>query len=121
MTTEAGHRVIGIRHTLKRFKEDGLVDDGHNYPEEAVEDVKDEILRTAIRFYRIGARRGAIEAFEAILRGDFNVEERDGRREITANVDNIAWTRGLTVKVGNRRRRVKRRRYKLPIEDMDFE
>ena len=36
MTTEAGHRVIGIRHALKAFKEDGLVGDGHNYPEEAI-------------------------------------------------------------------------------------
>ena len=80
MTTRKGHRVIGIRHALKACKKDGLVDDGHNFPEEAVEDVKDGMLKTAVRFCRIGVRRGAIEAIDAILRGGFDVEVRDEGR-----------------------------------------
>ena len=121
MTTEAGNRVIGIRHALKVFKEGGLVDNEHNYPEEAVEDVQDEILRTAVAYYRIGAKRGAIEAFDAILRGEFDVGERDGDRVVTANVKSISWKRGLKVRVGNQDSKVGRRRYKLPIGDIEFE
>ena len=49
MTTKAGHRVIGIRHALKAFKDDGLVDDGHNFPEDAVKDVTGGILGTCQR------------------------------------------------------------------------
>ena len=79
--------------------------------------------------HRLGSRRGgvqggrgsAVEAFDAILRGDFDVEERDEGRVVPANVDSIWWTRGLTVRVGNRGRKVKRRRYVLPIGDIEFE
>lgn len=31
------HRIIGIRHTLKKIKEAGLISDGVIYPEDAVE------------------------------------------------------------------------------------
>ncbi len=121
MTTKAGHRVIGIRHALKAFKDAGLVDDGHNFPEDAVKDVTVGTLRTAVSFYRIGARRGATEAFDAILRGEFDVEERDDGRVVKANVDSLSWTRGLWVMVGNRRRRVKRRSYRLRIRELGFD
>ena len=90
MTTKKGHRVIGIRHTLKQFKDAGLVEDEHHYPEEGVDDVQGRIVQTAIRFYKIGARRGAIEAHEAIISGDFDVDEKGGKRSIVANVHEIA-------------------------------
>ena len=36
------HRIIGIRHTLKKLKDNGLVEDGTNYPNVAVANIKDE-------------------------------------------------------------------------------
>ena len=36
-----------------------------------------------------GGRGSAVEAFDAILRGDFDVEERDEGRVVLANVDSI--------------------------------
>lgn len=39
-------RVIGIRHALKAFKDDGLLNDTF-YPDTAVNEIKDDMLRLA--------------------------------------------------------------------------
>lgn len=41
------HRVIGIRHALRQLKDAGLVDDENLYADEAVADVRWELLSTA--------------------------------------------------------------------------
>ena len=42
------HRVIGIRHALKKLKEAGLVEDETLYASDAVDDVQDEIDRKSV-------------------------------------------------------------------------
>lgn len=116
------HRVIGIRHTLKAFKDDGLLDDDTFYPEEAADKIKDEILITARKWYRIGARRGARKTLDAFLNGDFEVNKnKKGELEIIANIDELSWKRGLNVTVGKQKKRIKKRKYKLTIKDLDFD
>ena len=70
MNTKAGHQVIRIRHTLKALKNDGLVDDGHNLPEDAVKDMTVGVLRTAESFYQIGIRRVTVVAPTALTPED---------------------------------------------------
>jgi hypothetical protein len=67
----AGHRVIGIRHTLRKLKNVGLVDEDSLYARQAVSDVQGEIMAVAERWYQIGARRGGLEILKVILDGDF--------------------------------------------------
>ena len=59
--TSKKHLVIGIRHTLKAFKDDGLLDDDTMYPDNAVDEIKDDMLRIACKWYKIGAKRGTLE------------------------------------------------------------
>jgi hypothetical protein len=116
------HRVIGIRHTLKSFKQDGLVDDDTMYPDEAVEEVKDEMLKVAQKWYRIGAKRGALETLEAFLDGKFEVQKAQGGGvEIIANADHITWERSLTVHIGNDRKRISKKKYRISIKELGFE
>lgn len=116
-------RVIGIRHTLKAFKDDGLLDDDTFYPDDAIDEIKDDMLRIAKKWYRIGARRGTLELLEAFFNGDFEIRtKKNGRIEIIANKDAVSWKRGLNVTVGNERRHLKRRKYSLNIKkDLGFE
>jgi hypothetical protein len=39
------HRVIGIRYTLKKIREAGLISDGSVYPSDAVTELKKLILK----------------------------------------------------------------------------
>ena len=64
---ERKHRVIGIRHTLKKMKDSGLIDDEIYYPDEAVEELQDELVLKVKKWYKIGARRGILEFIKAIL------------------------------------------------------
>lgn len=117
------NRVIGIRHALRAFKNDGLLDDDTFYPDDAVDEIKDDMLWIARKWYRIGARRGAVELLDAFLNGDFEVKtKKNGKIEIVANKDAISWKRGLNVSVGNEKRHLKRRKYSLKIKkDLGFE
>ena len=60
------HRVIGIRHTIKAFKEVGLVDDTVMYSKDAVADVQSAMMDVAQSGYEIGAKKGARLTLEAI-------------------------------------------------------
>lgn len=117
------HRVIGIRHALKAFKDDGLLDDDTFYPDDAVNEIKDDMLRLARKWYRIGARRGALETIEAFLNGDLEIKRKKrGGIEIIANKAELSWSRGLNVTVGAEKKRIKKRKYKLEIKkDLGFE
>jgi hypothetical protein len=116
------HRVIGIRHALKAFKGDGLIDDDTFYPYEAVDEIKDEILIKSRKWYKIGAKRGALELLDSIINGDFEVKKgKDGKIEVIAHVDEVAWNRSLNVKVGDNKKKIKKKQYRLKIEDLGFE
>ncbi len=116
------HRIIGIRYTLKPLKQKGLVEDDTMYPNEAVEEVQDEMLRLAQRWYRIGARRGATQVLDALLQGHFYVrEDNDGNLEVIAKRKQVSWERGLRVRVGHKKNRISKRRYTIRIEELGFE
>ena len=116
------HRVIGIRHALKAFKDDGLLDDDTFYPDDAVDEIKDDMLRLARKWYRIGARRGALEILESFLNGDLEMRKKKQGIEIIANKSELSWKRGLNVTVGTEKKRIKKRKYRLQVKrDLDFE
>ena len=116
------HRVIGIRHVLRQLKNAGLVEEDRLYPSEAVADVQDEVVSRAVTWYRIGARRGALQILEAFLDGKFTVRKKsDGSREIVAKVDAVQWHKKLKVRVGSSSRAVKKKTYCLTTEELDFE
>ncbi len=116
------HRVIGIRHTLRKFKDEGLVDNSTNYPIDAVDDVKDEAALTAKKAYWIGARRGALEVIEAFLNGDFVLgQDKNGNPEITANISALKWDKSVSVTFGNNNITVPKAKYQLDIKkNLDF-
>jgi hypothetical protein len=116
------HRVIGIRHVLRHLKNAGLIEKDALYASEAVEDVQDEVLSRAVAWYRIGAKRGALEVLEAFLNGNFTVRKLgDGSREIIAKIAAVEWHKSLNVKVGSRSRTVKKTTYKLTTNELEFE
>ena len=116
------HRTIGIRHVLRKMKDAGLVDEESLYSNEAVANVQDELTKKAATWYKVGARRGALEVLDAILDGRLTVKRKaDGTKEIVANVDAITWKKRLNVTVGTSKNPVSSRTYKLKIEDLDFE
>ncbi len=85
------HRVIGIRHALRVFKKEGLVESDSLYAQEGVEDVQDQISNTALRWYKKGARRGALVLMRAILRGDVAVRPSGSGTVLETMLDTIAW------------------------------
>ena len=117
------HRVIGIRHTLKAFKDDGLLDDDTMYPDEAVDEIKDDMLRIARKWYKIGAKRGSLETLAAFLDGKFEItKKKNGKVEIIANIDDLSWKRGLNVTVGNEKKHIDSCSYRLRIKkDLEFD
>lgn len=120
--TGAGYRVIGIRHALKKFKSAGLVEQDSLYPQQAVQDVQSEILSAAKRWYKIGARRGALQTLEAFLDGDFEVRiNKDGKREIIAKKESVLWNKRLNVTVGGSKQQVQKRKYELTLQDLEFD
>jgi hypothetical protein len=117
------HRVIGIRHALRAFKEDGLLDDDTYYPDDAVNEIKDDMLRLARQWYKIGARRGALATLEALEKGDIEITKtKNGEIEIVANKSELSWSRSLNVTVGTEKKQVSIRKYKLRMKnDLGFE
>ena len=85
------HRVIGIRHVLKVFKKEGLVESDSFYAQDGVEDVQDHIGDTALRWYKKGARRGALALMKAILRGEVAVRQQKGGAVLETMSDTIPW------------------------------
>jgi len=115
------HRVIGIRHTLKKLKDSGLIDDEIFYPEEAVEEIQDEIILKAIKWYKIGAKRGILEFIKAILNKDIEIKmDENGNIEISTNLDKIVWTRQLKINIGNKKIKTKTKVYIDFIKDLEF-
>ncbi|NDU91420.1 MAG: hypothetical protein G3I10_02185 [Ferrovum sp.] len=116
------HRVIGIRHVLRRLKKAGLVEEESLYANEAVEDVQNRVLAKVLTWYKIGARRGALVVLDAILDGKLTVRERrDGSREVIAKVKDLRWRKKLRVKVGKDSHTLKERTYSLTTEELEFE
>lgn len=115
------HRVIGIRHALKTLKEAGLVEADAMFPSEAVDDVNTQILLTAKKWYQIGARRGAIEAIDAFLDGDFTIRTKNGEKQVVAHSDGLEWSRRLHVTIGNTKTDVPKTHHKLDLQDLEFE
>jgi repressor of nif and glnA expression len=119
---KAKHRIIGILHALKQFKEEGLIEDDTFYPDRAVEEVGEGMLKVAQRWYRIGARRGAIRLLKGLLAGNFSVRKgKGGSLSVIALRDNISWEKVLKVRVGNRTRNLPKMKYKLRVEDLGFQ
>ncbi|MFZ0959884.1 MAG: hypothetical protein WAO35_03190 [Terriglobia bacterium] len=85
------HRVIGIRHVLRAFKKEGLVESDSLYAQEGVEDVQDQISNTALRWYKKGARRGALVLMGAILRGDVTVRQSKSGAVLETMLDTLPW------------------------------
>ena len=123
MITSAGHRVIGIRHTLRQFKKKGLIDEDDLYPREAVEDVQDRLEETAVRWYKKGCRRGAIVALEQILKSSIVVEKDGKRLSLSTDLSEIKWPiKTVKIRIGNKLRKVSLQGFALDIEDdLDFE
>jgi hypothetical protein len=118
------HRiVIGIRHTLKILKNAGLVEVDTLYPADAVGNLHDEILSVAQRWYKVGARRGALRVLKAFLDGKFEVtKDKHGQIEIVARANRpLSWSRPLNVTVGNGKRTVQKTTYKLTLKDLEFD
>ncbi len=116
------HRVIGVRHALKAFKDEGLIDDDTFYPKEAVDEISDKILLVARRWYIVGAKRGALEVLEAIINGDITVRETgSNNHQLTAHVENINWTKALNVSVGAEKKKIGKKSYNLSVKDLGFE
>jgi len=118
------HRVIGIRHSLKKFKDAGLVEDESYYPSEAVENVQDEVLAVAQTWYEIGAKRGAIETINAFLDGKFKVNSNtNGELEVIAQTktQTVSWSKRLKVTVGNEKKLIQKQKYQLTLKDLEFD
>jgi hypothetical protein len=110
-------RVIGIRHTLKEFKNEGLVDSDTCYPVDAVDNVKDKATLTAKRAYWLGARRGAIVVIDAFLNEDMVIEkDNSGNLEVTANIDKLNWEKAVNVTFGSNKIRVEKNKYRLDVK-----
>lgn len=117
----AKNRVIGIRHTLKKIKEAGLIEEDTLYPAKAVDNLQEEILSVAQNWYKIGAKRGALEILEAFLDGKFKLQpDADGKLEIVAT-KTIQWERRLNVTVGNTKLGIPKQRYKLTFKQLEFD
>lgn len=113
------HRVIGILHTLRTLKNEGLIDEDTLYPDDAVDDLATTLLRTASRWYEIGARRGAEEVIRAILAGKIKIHrEPDGTIRIKRTKTNITWRRTLHVTVGNQKGTITAKKYRINLKDL---
>ena len=116
------HRVIGIRHTLKAFKKEGLVEEDAVYPDEGVEDVQEQIAAAAVRWYKIGARRGAKVLVKAILDRKVRIQTGGRRPVLETSLDAIQWPKKrIRVRVGHQTIRRKLDGFELRlIEDLEF-
>jgi hypothetical protein len=63
-----------------------------------------------------------LETLEAFLDGKFEVQKAQGGGvEIIANADHITWERSLTVHIGNDRKRISKKKYRISIKELGFE
>ncbi len=101
-----------------------MVEEDTLKPQVAVDDLQSEMLTVAERWYRVGARRGALEVLEAFLEGQFTVQyDASGRIEkLVANSQKpITWSKWLNVTVGNQKLPVEKQEYELTLDDLGFE
>ncbi|MCL1088177.1 hypothetical protein L2744_00825 [Shewanella profunda] len=114
------HRVIGIRHALRAFKDDGLIDEKINFPKDASDEVKRLIIETALKFYELGAEVGVYKTLNYIGDEKFQTYKRNGQRYITANVKSIQWQHTFPVQAGlAEEKQVKN--IKITIDKLGFE
>ena len=117
----AAYRVIGIKHTLRRLKKAGLVDEDSNYPDEAVYDIQNGAKITATKWYKVGAKRGGIEVLNAILRGELEVvKNKEGGVEIISHTNSIQWTKSLKIRLGHETIKTDSKQYKLTVKELEF-
>jgi hypothetical protein len=115
------HRIIGIRHTLKKLKDNGLVEDGTNYPDIAVSNIKDELSRKSIKWYQIGYKRGAKEVLDRLLNQKILVKyDKNGDLFLETKLKKITWTKKLKIKTGKAIRTLPAQKFKIEIRDLDF-
>ncbi len=113
--------VIGIKHTLRKFKDAGLIEDDISYPKHAVSGLQDEILSVAQKWYEIGAKRGAQEVLQALLDADFEFHHSKGGAVEIKATKSILWSRSLKVTVGNTKQTIPKQQYELTLEQLGFE
>lgn len=114
------HRVIGIRHALKAFKDDGLISDKINFPKDATDEVKKLIIETALKFYELGAEVGVDKTLNYISDEKFETYKRNGKRFIKANVNAVQWQHTFPVQIGmSEDKHVKN--IKIAIKKLGFE
>ncbi|WP_318457209.1 hypothetical protein [Photobacterium leiognathi] len=114
------HRVIGIRHALKEFKDKGLISSKINFPEDASEEVIELIIDTAIEFYNLGAKISAEKVIDHFIDEKFETNKRNGNRRVIANVNAVSWQHTFPVDAGIKREKVINR-VRIPIKDLGFE
>ena len=120
--SNSGQRVIGIRHALKQLKKVGLVEQDTLYPKDAVQNVQTEVLAVAERWYKVGAKRGALVIVEAFLDGRLEVQiGKNGNREIVARENSITRRKKLNVTVGNNKQKVPEQMYELTLRELEFD
>ena len=87
----------------------------------ATEEIDEVIIDKAVEWYRLGASRGAIEAFQAVLDGTVAVEkDRKGNVRLVAKKKAIEWKQALTVNTVANRIRTESYKHKLTIGSLGF-
>ena len=117
------HIVIGVRHTLRKMKDAGLIEEDTLYPKDAVSDVQAVLSEKAKDWYLIGAKRGAEEVLQAILRGELVVMKnpKTGNRTVHAHSQAIKWQKRLVINTGNAKKTIKTKTYKISTKSLGFE
>lgn len=114
-------RVIGIRHTLKKLKDSGLIEDGINYPNIAVANIKDELSKKSIKWYQIGCERGATEILDRILNNKILIKyDKSGNLYLETKLKKITWIKKLKIKTGKELKLLPKRKFKIEIKDLGF-
>ncbi|MBZ5554565.1 MAG: hypothetical protein LAO21_17750 [Acidobacteriia bacterium] len=97
------HRVIGIRSALKAFKKEGLLEHDTLYPDDAVEKTQEQLTRTALRWYKIGARRGARVVLAHFLKSKITVTVDGRHATLETELDALPWPKKtIRIRVGKR-------------------
>ena len=67
----------------------------------------------------IGASRGAKEVIGFLKRGSLKLhKDSDGKKQVTSGGTQLSWTRRLNVKVGGRKKHIKKTKWVLDIGDL---
>jgi hypothetical protein len=116
-TTPEGYRVIGIRHVLKKLKDRGQVERDTFYADEAADDIDRKLTKTALRWYKVGAVRGALVTLEEIRNGTI-VLKSGSAKQLTTKLSKLPWPKKkLNVKIGKRIVPVSLKQFKIKIVD----